>query len=119
MMPLPAVARRDRIAAGQAAFTLVPGAGHPAFAGHFPGDPVLPGVVQVDWAVRLAREAFGPLGGFRGLDQAKFLRPARPGEALELRLALDRGADALRLRFQYQGPAGRVSSGTVRFQLPL
>jgi 3-hydroxymyristoyl/3-hydroxydecanoyl-(acyl carrier protein) dehydratase len=34
-------------------------ADHCAFAGHFPGRPILPGVVQLDWAVQLAAVCFG------------------------------------------------------------
>jgi len=120
MMPLPQVSRRPTPAEGPpsvAVFTLVPGPDHPAFAGHFPGDALLPAVVQVDWAVRLGQMAFGPLGAFQGLDRVKFLRPVRPGTGLELRLSLEAGdAASARLRFQYQDAAGKVSSGTVLFQ---
>jgi len=115
-MPLPPVTPRGTGPDGEAAFALEPGPEHPAFQGHFPGDPLLPGVVQVDWAVRLGREAFGSLGGFQGLDQIKFLRPVRPGTALELRLALVRAPGSCRLRFQYFDPEGKVSSGTVLFR---
>ncbi len=118
MMPLPQVGRRAAEGAGEAVFTLAPGPEHPAFQGHFPGDPLLPGVVQVDWAVRLGQEAFGPLGAFQALDQVKFLRPARPGTELELRLALDRAPGRVRLRFQYLGADGKVSSGAVLFRDP-
>ncbi|MGA2081520.1 MAG: hypothetical protein ABSH53_13055 [Holophaga sp.] len=114
MMALPAVTPRGTGPDGEAVFTLAVGPEHPAFRGHFPGDPLLPGVVQVDWAVRLGREAFGPLGDFQGLDQAKFLRPVRPGVPLELRLALAPGSG--RLRFQYQDAEGKVSSGTALFR---
>ncbi|WP_455385595.1 hypothetical protein [Acidihalobacter prosperus] len=61
-------------------------ADHPALAGHFPGDPLLPATVILDWLDELASEAFGR--GLAGAStQAKFLRPARPGERLQARLS--------------------------------
>ena len=117
MMPLPPVIRRYPAEDGPA-FTLAIGPELPAFQGHFPGDPVVPGVVLVDWAIRLGQEAFGPLGPFAGLDQVKFLEPLRPGCEVELIVALDRSGGGSRLRFQYRGEAGRKASGTVLFQNP-
>ena len=40
-------------------------ADHPAFAGHFPGHPIVPGVVLLDRAVQMAqRLRGGPLAGW-------------------------------------------------------
>ena len=116
MMPLPHVIRKR--CGDDASFTLAVGPDLPAFQGHFPGDPVVPGVVLVDWAVRLGRDAFPGLGAFAGLDQVKFLEPVRPGCEVELVLALDRGGAGTRLRFHYLAGAGRKASGVVLFQHP-
>ncbi|MEJ2479690.1 MAG: hypothetical protein P8Y78_05845 [Acidihalobacter sp.] len=65
------------------AWTVAPD--HPALAGHFPCDPLLPATAILDWLDELASEAFGR--GLAGAStQAKFLRPARPGERLQARL---------------------------------
>ncbi|MDP5239240.1 hypothetical protein Q9Q94_06850 [Uliginosibacterium sp. 31-16] len=56
-------------------------ADHPAFAGHFPGRPIVPGVVLLDQA-QLLIEATGHQ--VSGLAMAKFLSPVGPGEALWL-----------------------------------
>jgi len=57
---------------------------HPALAGHFPGIPVLPGVLLLDEVVRMV-ESDGGLGGARWrIGAAKFVKPVRPGETLTL-----------------------------------
>jgi len=50
----------------------------PCFQGHFPGHPVLPGVVQIDWLVRLSRELLNVKADFEGLEAAKFRRVIQP-----------------------------------------
>lgn len=60
-------------------------ADHPAAAGHFPGNPVMPGVVLLDEVLRVAaRHHIGEPPWV--VKAAKFLRPVRPGEELVIRL---------------------------------
>jgi 3-hydroxymyristoyl/3-hydroxydecanoyl-(acyl carrier protein) dehydratase len=63
---------------------LVP-ADHPAFAGHFPGNPIVPGVVLLDRAILFAEAMLGEAGK-SGLNwqvgNAKFFSPVGPEEAL-------------------------------------
>ena len=64
--------------------TLAIPADHPAFAGHFPGTPILPGVVLLDAALReieLAGTRPGP--GWK-IAAAKFHSPVAPGEPVTL-----------------------------------
>ena len=84
-----------------------------AFQGHFPGNPILPGVVQVDWAIRFGEQAFGPLGKFQAITHLKFMDLIRPGDTVHLHLALDPGRD--KLRFHFSGDAGKKSSGVIVF----
>lgn len=59
-------------------------AAHPAFAGHFPGAPVLPGVVLLDEAIHaLELESGGEPRCWR-VASVKFLRAVGPGETLTL-----------------------------------
>jgi 3-hydroxyacyl-[acyl-carrier-protein] dehydratase len=62
--------------------TLTIEAGHPALAGHFPGVPVLPGVVLLDEMVRVARGATG--ARHWRIAAAKFVRPVYAGDTLTL-----------------------------------
>ena len=59
-------------------------ADHPAYAGHFPGRPILPGVVILDACLRelVARCGRAPLRW--RIANAKFKSPVAPGEALTL-----------------------------------
>ena len=70
-------------------------ADHPAFPGHFPGKPILPGVVLLDQALKLAAGALKPDVAIRGLGNAKFFHPVPPGSALRFRYQIP-GATALR-----------------------
>ncbi len=56
---------------------------HPSLQGHFPGEPILPGVLLLDETLR-AVEATDPACGLWRIGRAKFLKPVRPGETLEL-----------------------------------
>ena len=60
----------------------------PVFAGHFPGNPLLPGALLIDWAVDTLNRKMGWATGSRSIRQAKFLSPARPNESLVLACAV-------------------------------
>ena len=60
----------------------------PYFAGHFPGDPILPGVVQLHWALTAASEVFSSKGlqCFVGMSQIKFKARVDPCSWLKMDL---------------------------------
>ncbi|MNT49296.1 hypothetical protein D3C72_1861390 [compost metagenome] len=84
-----------------------------AFDGHFPQARILPGVVQLDWAIHYAREAFSMPPRFERMDALKFQHVARPGDCLQLTL----GWDAVKsvLSFRYVSDHGVHASGRVVF----
>jgi 3-hydroxymyristoyl/3-hydroxydecanoyl-(acyl carrier protein) dehydratase len=85
----------------------------PAFEGHFPATPILPAVVQVDWAICFAREHFAlppHLGALRSL---KFLRIVQPPVRLTLELAPT--ADGRGITFSYARGAAACSTGRIEF----
>lgn len=83
------------------------------FAGHFPRHPIVPGVVELDWVVQLARRHFAcPSRLFRA-DALKFRQLVRPNDTLQL--ALDWHADQRKLNFSIAGPQGACASGRLLF----
>jgi 3-hydroxyacyl-[acyl-carrier-protein] dehydratase len=67
------------------------------FGGHFPGLPVMPGVMQVEalaqtMAVYVARqEGFGDrIGLFAGIDEVRFKRVVQPGDRLSLEVTMEK-----------------------------
>lgn len=86
------------------------GADHPAIAGHFPGNPIVPGVVLLDHAVLELGAALGRRLVPTQVGTAKFLSPVRPGERVEV--LYQQGGDSLRFTLR---SAGRdVASGTLQ-----
>jgi len=55
---------------------------HPAFAGHFPGTPVLPGVTLLDTVLHTIAASTGIALDIGEISSVKFLSPARPGDEL-------------------------------------
>jgi 3-hydroxyacyl-[acyl-carrier-protein] dehydratase len=62
------------------------GADHPSLAGHFPGHPVVPGVVMLGEIMNAIRDMAKETIEFVGLPSAKFMSPLNPGEPLTIRL---------------------------------
>jgi acyl-CoA synthetase (AMP-forming)/AMP-acid ligase II len=109
---LPIVRARERDAT-TARLTLDVPADLIHFEGHFPGRPVLPGIVLVDWAIQYGCREVGCDGEFRALERVKFHRVVPPETAL--RLTLDWRAAERVLEFAYESSAGPHASGRVRF----
>jgi len=81
------------------------------FDGHFPDDPILPAVVQADWAIRCGRWLGFDPDRFAGFARLKFKAMIQPGMLVRLHLA-KKGDD---LKFAYESVAGLHSKGAVKF----
>jgi 3-hydroxymyristoyl/3-hydroxydecanoyl-(acyl carrier protein) dehydratase len=86
------------------------------FAGHFPGLPILPGVVQVHWAMRLAAEHVPAVSALASIDRLKFMAPVSPGAVLNLTLAHD--AARGRVQFAYRLSGRECASGVIVYREP-
>jgi len=76
-------------------------------AGHFPGNPIMPGVLQVEALAQLgavcglAHPGFaGKLALFAGIDDVRFKRIVRPGDVLDLECQITR----------LRGPIGKADA---------
>jgi acyl-coenzyme A synthetase/AMP-(fatty) acid ligase/3-hydroxymyristoyl/3-hydroxydecanoyl-(acyl carrier protein) dehydratase len=81
------------------------------FDGHFTVAPVLPGVVQVDWALHYGRLYLGLDGAFGGINVLKFQQMIRPGLPVQLELVHDAVKGSL--NFRYFSDAGAHASGRL------
>ena len=88
----------------------------PFFTGHFPGRPVMPGVLIIEAMAQAAgllsfktpelKLAGGSIFLFAGIDHARFKRPVRPGDQLQLEaeiLKIVRGVGKFRCRATVDG----------------
>lgn len=76
-------------------------------AGHFPGNPIMPGVLQVEALAQLGAvcglahpDFAGKLALFAGIDDVRFKRIVRPGDVLDLECAITR----------LRGPIGKADA---------
>ena len=69
----------------------------PWLAGHFPGNPIVPGVLMTESAAQVAAvvalthpDQRGKFGVFAAVDEVRFTRIVRPGETLDVQIEVDR-----------------------------
>lgn len=85
----------------------------PCLDGHFPDTPIVPGVVQIDWAIRLAADYLQlQLEAGRHF-QVKYRRLFLPGRQVTLTLLSKNDY----LRFDYSDTGEMLSSGSIRLTM--
>ncbi len=83
---------------------------HPAFAGHFPGTPILPGVLLLDAVLHAIAAATGIALDTCEIGSVKFLSPASPGDELAIRHILSASGT---IRFDIVAGMRKIASGSI------
>lgn len=82
------------------------------FRGHFPQQPVLPGVVQLHWAVLIAQACFDVCGVPMEIKRLKFKKVFTPPQELELTVYLHSRNE---VQFGFSGQGEQYSEGRLVF----
>ncbi len=82
---------------------------HPCLAGHFPGDPIVPGVILLDYVNALIKQHFSGKVVNR-ISQAKFHQPLRPAETFVIHLE-QTSPDSF--KFECLKSAEKIASGKL------
>jgi acyl-CoA synthetase (AMP-forming)/AMP-acid ligase II/3-hydroxymyristoyl/3-hydroxydecanoyl-(acyl carrier protein) dehydratase len=83
------------------------------FDGHFPGMPILAGVVQIDWVIACGRQCFDLPPVFRGIHALKFQRIIAPENPFMVELVHEPAKSCL--SFKITSQVGTHTSGTLLF----
>ncbi len=101
--------------------------GLPCFAGHFPGHPLLPGVIQLQWALALAEKHWPQIAvaeKFSGTARLKFKAPIKPGDliAIQLLSSSDQGpTESIKraentVQFEFHSRSALLTSGRLNYR---
>jgi len=89
-------------------------ANHPCGAGHFPGNPIIPGALLLDEV--LAVIGMGGVEGVWHVKSAKFPQPVRPGDAVHIDYTQTPGGE---IRFECSVSGSKVLSGVASLHRPV
>jgi 3-hydroxyacyl-[acyl-carrier-protein] dehydratase len=95
--------------------TLTINSDHPALAGHFPGHPVVPGVIVLEEVIQTLRENYGQELVITGMPAVKLSSPLTPEERLTITVE---SQDADTAVFTCEAGSRLVASGSIRFRSP-
>lgn len=84
---------------------------HPAYAGHFPGAPILPGVVLLDETLVAIGTALGQNVSACRLASVKFLSPVKPGDQVDMQFDVQSSGA---IRFDLFSDDRKVATGSLR-----
>ena len=87
---------------------------HPSLAGHFPGNPIVPGVVLLDHVQQAASSWLGYPVKINGIPQTKFVQPLLPGQNAEIQLRLT----GTELRFSIVRDDSTLATGVMTLAAP-
>lgn len=88
---------------------------HPALAGHFPGTPIVPGVLVLDEVIETLKARYGDGLVVTGLPAVKLSSPLKPEEPLMITIEPE---DADTAAFICRVGSRLIASGSIRYRLP-
>lgn len=90
-------------------------ANHPCGAGHFPGNPIIPGALLLDEALACIAADLNLRNAVWHIKSAKFPQSVRPGDLVLARYAMTSGGE---IRFECAVSGNKVLTGIARNPLP-
>ncbi|WP_035274024.1 3-hydroxyacyl-ACP dehydratase FabZ family protein [Desulfogranum japonicum] len=85
----------------------------PWFQGHFPGDPILPGIVQLKMVADIVAGSEQQNIHMTGMSRVKFRKTVRPKDHLDIRITCEKRCQ--QYRFMITCGAEEVCSGKMYF----
>jgi 3-hydroxymyristoyl/3-hydroxydecanoyl-(acyl carrier protein) dehydratase len=88
----------------------------PWFSGHFPGEPILPGIALVymaEQAIIQDASAKGEQVQLHTLKRVRFIQPVRPGETLSLNIVSEEAGEEILFSFKITNKENIVCSGAI------
>lgn len=82
---------------------------HPCLAGHFPGNPIVPGVVLLECVAQAAQDWLGESVSPHTFPNVRFLSPLKPDERMDIFLS----GEAPQLRFRCEHGGRVLAQGTL------
>jgi 3-hydroxyacyl-[acyl-carrier-protein] dehydratase len=79
------------------------------FQGHFPGNPILPGVCLIEAVLGVLESAQGKPLRLKKIASAKFREPVKPGQAIVIECASAADAGGLKINAQVTSAGARVA----------
>jgi 3-hydroxyacyl-[acyl-carrier-protein] dehydratase len=86
---------------------------HPALAGHFPGHPIVPGVLVLDAVIETLKHRFGDRLLVTGLPAVKLTSPLKPEEPLVISIESEDDETAA---FTCRVASRLIASGSISFR---
>jgi 3-hydroxyacyl-[acyl-carrier-protein] dehydratase len=88
----------------------------PWFSGHFPGEPILPGIALIymtEQAIIQDALARGEQVQLHALKRVRFTRPVRPGETLSISISGEEAGEDILFSFKVANKENVVCSGAI------
>ena len=109
----PEVTKVTNISDNHIVITMILNADCDFFKGHFDKTPILPGIAQIDIAIKMASKLFDiEKINFKNIPVAKFKKILVPGDIIDLHLT--RKVDAISFEYKFDGDT--ASSGKLKYE---